>query len=338
MIEENVSLQPYNTFGIESTAAYFCSFDSIPEAVDILKQIQDGKSKQMVLGGGSNILLIGDYDGFVLKNNIPGKEIVYEDEQVVHVKVGAGENWHAFVTWSVESGYGGLENLSLIPGQVGASPMQNIGAYGVEIKDRFVELTAVDRGTGNVHQFNAQACKFGYRESVFKRELKDQYIITDVTYALSKVHQYNTAYGAIESELERMGIESLSPKAISDAVINIRESKLPDPAKIGNSGSFFKNPVTDEATMKALKAVYPDMPTYPLEGNRFKIAAGWLIEKAGWKGKKVGACGVHANQALVLVNHGGASGNEIFKLSEEILISVQDKFGLTLEREVNIIK
>jgi len=330
MIEENGSLPPFNTFGIESRADYFARPNSIESLGEVLAKAKQKTGGLLILGGGSNILLTKDFKGTVIKNDLPGKAIIEETNNGVKVKVGAGENWHDFVIWSIEQGLGGIENLSLIPGQVGASPMQNIGAYGVEIENVFVSLNAMNIQSGEIIKFNKNDCRFGYRESVVKNELKDQFVITDVTFELTRKHQYHTSYGVIEAELEKMGVLELSPKAISDAVINIRQSKLPDPAKLGNSGSFFKNPVVSSEKVSNLKKLFPEMPSYEIEHNVCKLAAGWLIEKAGWKGRTVGNCGVHKNQALVLVNYGGATGQEIYKLSEEILTSVYQLFDITL--------
>ncbi len=337
MIEQNISLKPYNTFGLKSTARYFAKADSVESMRTILHSSISQQSSLLVLGGGSNLLLTQDYDGLVLKNEIPGKKIIQQDEKSCIVEVGGGENWHEFVLWAIENGLGGLENLSLIPGNVGASPMQNIGAYGVEIKDRFVQLSAYHIPTGEVHTFSKSDCEFGYRESVFKRKLKGQYIICSVQYRLSLEHEFNVSYGAIEQELEAMNVSELSIKAVSDAVINIRRSKLPDPKEIGNSGSFFKNPVVPETLANDLKTNYPNIPNYPAGEGKIKLAAGWLIEQAGWKGYRQGDYGVHTKQALVLVNYGNATGQQIYDLSQEILDSVKEKFGVELEREVNII-
>lgn len=293
------------------------------------------KSNLLIIGGGSNILLTKDHDGFVLHNNLKGIELLNEDENYYYVRVASGEVWHEFVLHCIENNWSGLENLSLIPGSVGAAPMQNIGAYGVEIKDVFVKLEAMRIDDGSIQSFTAEQCQFGYRESVFKRKLKNEFFILNIMVKLPKVPQLNTMYGAIEQELENMGITDPTIKDVSDAVIAIRRSKLPDPAEIGNSGSFFKNPVMPVKKAEELKETYPDLPTYPA-GEKMKIAAGWLIEQAGWKGKTLGNYGVHDKQALVLVNYGGALGTDIYQLSEDIKNSVLDKFGVELEREVNI--
>lgn len=336
MINQNISLKDYNTFGIEASAKHFARFSSIKQLAELFldKRFQEPK---LIIGGGSNLLLTKNFNGLVLKNEIIGKEVVLENDYEIILKVGAGEIWHNFVLFCVESNYGGIENMSLIPGSVGAAPMQNIGAYGVELKSVFVSLEAFHIETGKVHSFDKEKCKFGYRDSIFKNSHKDQYIITSVTFRLTKKPTFNTSYGAINQELERMGITELSVKSISDAVINIRRTKLPDPAKIGNSGSFFKNPVLTNKVFANIKQNHPEIASYPNGENHTKVAAGWLIEQAGWKGKTIGNYGVHKNQALVLVNYGGATGSEIYELSQKIIDSVKAKFGVELQREVNII-
>lgn len=289
-----------------------------------------------ILNGGSNVLLTRDRAGLVIKLEFKGIEILKEDEDYAWVKVATAENWHQFVLWTLDEGFGGLENLSLIPGNAGTAPMQNIGAYGVEIKDTMVELSALDRETGEIRIFKNEECNFGYRDSVFKNIYKDRYVILDVTFKLTKKnHALHTSYGAIRSELEREGIQNPSIRDISNAVIKIRQSKLPDPKKIGNAGSFFKNPVIPKAQFEKLREAYPDIPGYPA-GDKIKTAAGWLIDRAGWKGKRFGDAGVHDRQALVLVNHGNAVGKEIYELSEKIVKDIEEKFGIRLEREVNV--
>ena len=335
MFKENVSLLPYNTFGIDVKASHFSSFQSVEDLKRLLSIEQD--LPIFVLGGGSNVLLTQDIKARVLKNEITGKEIVHEDQERVTVKVGAGENWHEFVLFALDKNWGGIENLSLIPGSVGASPMQNIGAYGVEIKDVFESLEALNLETLALETFSHQDCQFGYRESVFKRSLKGKYIITSVTYRLHKKHQLNTSYGAIEQELESQHITSPTIKDVSEAVIAIRTSKLPDPKEIGNAGSFFKNPVVPKTTLSSIQLEYPDVPFYPIDEEQVKLPAGWLIEKAGWKGKRFEQYGVHKKQALVLVNYGGAKGEDIYALSTKILEDVLHKFNVSLEREVNIV-
>ena len=336
-IHENHSLKKLNTFGIAATARYFAELSSIEQIQELLSESRFAKTQKLILGGGSNLLFTKDFDGIVLKNNLKGINVIKEDSDFYFVKVGAGEVWHEFVLHCIEHGYAGLENLSLIPGNVGASPMQNIGAYGVEIKDSFYELEALNIADKKINTFNNAACKFGYRESVFKRDLKDQFIITSVTYKLRKAPVFNTSYGAIEKELEAMGIKELSIQAISQAVCNIRSSKLPNPAEIGNAGSFFKNPEIDRSLYERLKKKFQDMVSYDLENGNVKLAAGWLIEQTGWKGKTFGDAGVHKLQALVLVNYGNAKGEEILDLSQKVMDAVKEKFEVELEREVNII-
>ncbi|RAI99392.1 UDP-N-acetylmuramate dehydrogenase [Chitinophaga skermanii] len=337
IVQEQVSLQAYNTFGIPATARYFSTFESIEDLGNILSDSRWKNMPLLILGGGSNILLTKDFNGLVLKNNIKGIEKTGTAGDHVYMKSGAGENWHGFVQHCIQENLAGLENLSLIPGNVGASPMQNIGAYGVEIKDTFHSLTAFHIEERKIMTFNNADCKFGYRESVFKRELKNEFVIVDVTYQLNKTPHFNTSYGAIEQELTQMGVKDLSIQAISQAVINIRSSKLPNPAEIGNAGSFFKNPEIPATQYETLKAKFPNIVAYPLPSGHVKLAAGWLIEQCGWKGFREGDAGVHAKQALVLVNYGRATGSEIYDLSSKVLASVQEKFGVALEREVNII-
>ena len=340
-IQENISLRPYNTFGIDAKAKLFASFKDADELGELLTK--DSRLLTQILGGGSNILLIKDFDGLVLKNEITGITELHEDPDYVYVKAGAGENWHQFVLYCIERNWAGVENLSLIPGNVGASPMQNIGAYGVELDDVFWDLEAYHVKDKKIVTFTPGDCAFGYRESIFKRKFKGQFVILNVTYKLRKHPRFNTSYGAIEQELEKMGVKEFSIKAISDAVINIRSSKLPVPAEIGNAGSFFKNPEISNEQYTILNAQFPAIVGYPLANGNVKLAAGWLIEQCGprtsvsWKGYRKGDAGCHAKQALVLINYGNASGKEIYDLSEEILQTVKEKFGVILEREVNII-
>ena len=336
-MQSDVSLQPFNTFGLSAQAKMFSAARSLEDILEIFNDDQLRAMPRLILGGGSNILLTQDFDGLVLKNELKGITVIKEDDEHVWIKVGAGENWHQLVLHCINQGWAGVENLSLIPGCVGAGPMQNIGAYGVELKNIFHELEALHIDSRQVQNFNGEACQFGYRESVFKRALKGQHVITAVTLKLDKSPTFNTSYGAIEQELERMGVQVLSIKAISDAVINIRQSKLPDPAEIGNSGSFFKNPVVSTAQFQTIKESFPEAVGYAVSDTHTKLAAGWLIDRAGWKGKTIDNYGVHKKQALVLVNYGGAKGNDIYQLSEDIMASIKDTFGVSLEREVNII-
>lgn len=336
-IHQHYSLKSLNTFGIDVKTSYFTEVTSVDELKTILSLPQFNGVSKFILGGGSNILFTKDYDGLIIKNNIKGIELIREDEQFYYVKAGAGEIWHEFVLHCIRNNFAGLENLSLIPGSVGAGPIQNIGAYGVEIKDYLLELEALNIETLAVKIFSNAECRFGYRESVFKTTLKGKYIITSVTYKLLKQPNLNTSYGAIEKELEQMGVKEKTIKAISDAVCNIRNSKLPNPAQIGNAGSFFKNPEIPEVEFNILKVKHPDIVGYATDEGKIKVAAGWLIEKCGWKGKTTGDAGVHKNQALVLVNYGNASGHDILNLSQQIIESVKNNFGIQLEREVNIL-
>jgi len=335
--EENKNLKNLNTFGLEVFAQYYTEVTSLKDLQVLLKDPIYLHSKKLILGGGSNILFTQDFDGLVIKNAIKGKEIVEEKGDTVVVKAGAGEIWHEFVMYCLDQNLGGLENLSLIPGCVGASPMQNIGAYGIEIKDVFHSLTAIDLATGETRTFNKHDCKFGYRESVFKHELKNKYIIVDVSYSLTKKHQLSTHYGAISDELKKMEIAQPSIKDVSNAVIAIRQSKLPDPKVMGNAGSFFKNPEVSSTQYSELKLKFENIVAYPLENGNYKLAAGWLIEQCGLKGHEIDGAGVHTKQALVLVNKNKATGRSIFDLSNYVLTKVFDKFGVRLEREVNII-
>jgi len=337
MIQTNISLKPYNTFGIDVMALNFANFSSVEELALILQNPITKSLPLLILGGGSNLLLTKDYEGLVLKNELHGIDIIESKDNSVFVKSAAGEIWHDLVLFAIKNNLGGIENLSLIPGSVGAAPMQNIGAYGVEIKDVFHELEAYEIETGKIKKFSLEECNFGYRESVFKHQLKGKFIVISVTLKLTKNPVLNTSYGAINDELQKRGILYPTIKDVSDAVISIRKSKLPDPKEIGNSGSFFKNPVVTKTKFLELKEKFPAIVNYPLDENNVKLAAGWLIENAGWKGKTIGNYGVHKNQALVLVNYGGAKGEDIYNLSEEILQSVKSLYGVELEREVNVI-
>ncbi|MBC7720434.1 MAG: UDP-N-acetylmuramate dehydrogenase [Pedobacter sp.] len=343
-IQENVSLKKYNTFGMDVAAQYFATFSNVNELEEILNYSQlPTSNSQLVLGGGSNILFTKPFAGLVLKNELKGIELIKEDAEFYYVKAAAGEVWQNLVLYCIENNYAGLENLSLIPGNVGASPMQNIGAYGVEIKDVFEELEAYHIKDKTIVTFKLNDCQFGYRESIFKRQYKSEFIILNVTYKLHKQPVYNTKYGAINTELEQMGVTDLSIKNISQAIINIRSSKLPDPKIIGNAGSFFKNPQVSKFRLHVLKDQYEKIPAYKVDDMNFKIAAGWLIEQCGpstsvsWKGFRKGDAGCNPLQALVLVNYGNATGKEILDLSTDIIQSVAAKFGIVLEREVNIL-
>ncbi len=334
-LRENADLLPFNTFGIPARAAQLAEIDS----ADALRQaLRTGRQPLLVLGGGSNILFTRDWPGLVLHNRILGKSIVRRFARRVWVCAGAGEVWHELVRWAVEQGLGGIENLSLIPGSVGAAPVQNIGAYGVELKDVFVSLEAVELSTGKLRRFSKKDCRFGYRDSIFKQAEKNRYCITSVTLSLTTTgHRINTGYGDIARTLEAMNISQPGIADVSAAVVRIRSSKLPDPAQIGNCGSFFKNPELDAGALARIREQYPAVPHYPLPGGQVKIPAGWLIEQCGWKGKRVGNTGCYDKQALVLVNHGGATGSEVRALALAIIESVQQKFGVALEPEVNIL-
>lgn len=329
------SLKPYNTFGIDVKAARFVEVESLEELKELLKQVY--ASELFILGGGSNMLLTQDIEKTVAHINLRGIEITEETEDEVVVKAMAGENWHQFVLFCIEKGFGGIENLSLIPGNVGTAPIQNIGAYGVEIKDTFENCTALDVQTLEFKNFSAEDCDFGYRESIFKNSAKGKYIITSVSFRLKKKdHQLNTSYGSIDEFLKEKGILSPGIKDVSEAVISIRQSKLPDPKELGNSGSFFKNPVVPKQQLEDLQKEYPKMPFYVLDEETVKIPAGWLIDQAGLKGFRKGDAGVHKKQALVLVNYGAATGAEILELSNLVRREVKEKFGIEIKPEVNI--
>lgn len=333
-IEENISLKNYNTFGIDVTAKRFICIDSVYQLQELLKVEKD----IFLISGGSNMLLTKDIEKLVVHIDIKGVSIDHENENEVFLTVNAGENWHEFVLWCVDNNYGGLENLSLIPGNVGTCPIQNIGAYGVEVKDTITKVEALHIETGKLVQFSNEECKFGYRNSIFKNEVKGKYIITSVSFKLTKQnHNFNTSYGAIETELTSKNIAKPNLKNISDAVIAIRKSKLPDPKEIGNSGSFFKNPVITKAHFLTLQKTYPEIPSYIVSENQVKVPAGWLIEKAGFKGKRFGDFGVHKKQALVLVNYNNATGKDIYNLAETIQKEIKSKFEIKLEIEVNVI-
>lgn len=336
-IKKDFSLKTYNTFGIDAKAKFFTAVATVEELREILKR--DEFPDKFILGGGSNMLLTTNINALVVHIAIKGKTVISEDEAHILLKVMGGENWHELVLWTIAHGYGGLENMSLIPGNTGTAPIQNIGAYGVELKDSFVSCEAMYRETGELKTFSKTDCKFGYRESYFKNEGKDQYIITSVTFKLTKKnHILNTSYGAIETELTKEKIQNPSIKDISNAVIAIRNSKLPNPKELGNSGSFFKNPMVDKASFKRFMLENPDAPFYEISETEYKIPAGWLIEQCGFKGKRFGDAGVHTKQALVLVNYGNATGKEIMDLAKQIISAVEAKFKIKITPEVNLIK
>ena len=342
-LEENVSLRPYNTFALDVQARYFARFASADELRELLKLPEVQTADKLILGGGSNLLFTQDFAGVVLKNEIRGLEIQSEDpdSHTALVRAGAGESWHGLVEYALDQDLSGLENLSLIPGTVGAAPLQNIGAYGAELRDTFDHLEAVDISTGTLRVFTAGECGFGYRESVFKNTLRNQFVVTAVMLRLHRQARPNVRYGALTETLAELGIEGEpTPRDVSRAVVHIRRSKLPDPAQIGNAGSFFKNPEVSQAKFDHLRSEYPELPGYPVPGG-VKVPAGWLIERAGWKGLRrgpgAGTHGVHDRQALVLVHHGGATGSELRQLAEEIITSVRLQFGIELHPEVNIL-
>lgn len=332
-LQFNQSLKAFNTFGVDINASAYTEVDSGEELLTALTQ---STLPKLILGGGSNLLLTRNLNALVIKNNIKGIKVIEDQEDHVIVEVGAGENWHELVLWSLDQGYGGLENLSLIPGSVGAAPIQNIGAYGVELADVFESLECIELASGHSYKFDKEGCQFGYRDSIFKRGYKNQTCITKVRLKLSKNPELNLSYGAIKDTLIEMGIENPTVKDVSNAVIKIRSSKLPDPALLGNSGSFFKNPELDQDTFAKIKAKFPNIVYYDLPNGMVKVPAAWLIEQCGWKGKRVGNTGCYEKQALVIVNYGGATGEEIFQHADNVFYSVKDKFGIELAAEVNI--
>ena len=335
-IQHNFSLKKYNTFGIEAKAKEFVAVHSVAELETILRE--NLSETKFILGGGSNMLLTKDIEALVIHIDLKGKKVFKEDDDFVWIESMAGENWHEFVLWTVNQNFGGLENMSLIPGNVGTTPVQNIGAYGTEIKDTFVSCEAMNIATQEMKTFAKEACHFGYRESIFKQEVRNQYIITSVIFKLTKRnHKINTSYGDITKELDKQNVITPTLKDISNAVIAIRQSKLPDPAALGNSGSFFKNPIISKVDFDKIHALHPEMPHYVISENQVKVPAGWLIEKAGFKGKRFGDAGIHKNQALVLVNYGNATGQEILNVSKDIQATILKEFGIAIEAEVNVI-
>ena len=342
-IKSNFSLKSCNTFGIDVTARLFVEVKDITELRSIITSAEYQNIPKFILGGGSNILFTGDFKGMVIKIAMKGIKVIKEDTSNVWVRAGAGEIWHEFVTYCIENNFTGIENLSLIPGLVGAAPIQNIGAYGVEVKEVFEELQGLSIEEGNEQIFTSAECAFGYRDSVFKNELKDKFVVTSVTLKLNKKPKFNVSYGAIKEVLKEMNVREISARALGEAVCQIRRSKLPDPSEIGNAGSFFKNPEIDLSTQagrsffEEIKKQYADIVSYPLKNGNIKIPAGWLVERSGWKGKRIGNTGTYKDHALVLVNYGGATGNEIKEAAMKIQDSVKKKFGITLKNEVNVI-
>lgn len=331
-IQNNISLKPYNTFAIDVPAEHFTELRNVKD----LAQITELPYHKHILGGGSNILLTKPVSGLVIQNKLKGITVEKEDKDNVWLNVQSGEIWHELVLHAVNNGWGGIENLALIPGTVGASPIQNIGAYGVEAKETIESVTFWYWKEKTFLTYSNRECAFGYRDSIFKHQLKDKVFITSVVFKLNKNPEYNTSYGAVKQELDNMGVFELSAKAIAYAVMNIRNSKLPDPKQIGNAGSFFKNPTITRKQYELLHAKYDSIPSYPVSNDLIKIPAGWLIERCGWKGYKKGDIGVHVKQALVLVNYGNAKGSEIWKLSDDIVTTVKGEFNIVLEREVQV--
>ena len=334
--QKNISLKEFNTFGMDVYCSLFYNITSENEIINILDSEEYQNNKHLILSGGSNLLFTTDFDGLILKNNIKGIEVVFEDNNHTYLKVGAGENWHDFVLWTIKQGLSGLENMSLIPGNVGTAPIQNIGAYGVEVKDVITKVRGINLEEKKLFTLSNVDCDFRYRDSIFKNKLKDKIIITEVIFKLSREAQHNTKYGAILEELQNLRLE-ISTENISKAVISIRERKLPNPKELGNSGSFFKNPIINNTQFSELQKKFSEIVGYKNSETETKIAAGWLIEQCGWKGYRKGDAGVHKNQALVLVNYGNAKGEEIISLAKEIQQSVKDKFGIKIHPEVNII-
>ena len=335
-IVPDFSLKKYNTFGIEAKAKQFVAVHSVHELKTVL--LENKATQKFILGGGSNMLLTKDIDALVIHIDLKGKKIIEENDDFVWVESQAGESWHEFVLWTIDQNFGGLENMSLIPGNVGTTPVQNIGAYGTEIKDTFVSCEAMTIESQEIKTFTKEECHFGYRESVFKNEVKNQYIITSVVFKLTKTnHKINTSYGDISSELEKNNIINPTLKDVSNAVIAIRQSKLPDPKELGNSGSFFKNPILLKSDFEKIHRQFPEMKYFDISETEVKVPAGWLIEQAGFKGKRFGDAGIHKNQALVLVNYGNATGQEILNVSKDIQRTIFKMFGIHIEAEVNVI-
>jgi len=334
---DNISLKPYNTFGIDVKADHYVELSSHEEIISFVNNHLNKYPNYLILGGGSNILFVNDFHGLVIHLSNKGITILNEDNDHVTLRANSGENWDDLVSFCVDSGFGGIENLSMIPGSVGAAPLQNIGAYGVELKDHFKELQALNLVSGQIEVFTHEKCQFAYRNSIFKNKLKGQYLILNISIILDKKPSFQTSYGVIEQELQSMQIDTLSIKSIREAVCNIRSRKLPDPDELGNGGSFFKNPLVSNDLYDSLVKKFPDIASYPQGEMQYKLAAGWLIEKAGWKGYRKGDAGVHSEQALVLVNYGKASGQDILNLSEEIRNTVFEMFRVDLEREINVV-
>lgn len=335
MIYKNIPLKTYNTFGLDYMADCMIHISTEKEAISFFKGEPSKEKPLLIMGSGSNILFTMDYKGTILRPEIMGIKVEEQDQENVIISAGAGVNWDKLVEWTVNKGFGGLENLSLIPGLVGATPVQNIGAYGVEVKDTIEKVKTISINDGSILELSKNDCRFGYRNSIFKGELKGKYLVTMVYYRLTTSPSLKIDYGSLNDEIKQLG--DITLKNVRQAVINIRRSKLPDPEIIGNAGSFFKNPVVSSSVAESLKKIYPRMPVYEDQSGGAKLAAGWFIDQCGWKGKRIGDAGVHDKQALVLVNHGKATGKEIYKLSDAIKKSVHEKFGVELEREVEVI-
>ena len=334
-IQQNISLKPYNTFGIDANALYLCDCQTEKDLTEILNDPAYKQVNKLVLGGGSNVLFTKDFNGLIILNSIKGKEIIDENDNTIILRVGAGEDWDELVEYTVKNDWAGLENLSYIPGSVGASPIQNIGAYGEEVKNTINEVETIDLQTLKKINYKNEDCQFGYRNSIFKHELKGKVIITHVTFKLNKQHIFNLNYGALNETVSQKG--EITLENIRDSIIEIRKSKLPEPEELGSAGSFFKNPIIEADQYKQLQQNFPNIPAYQLSENEFKVPAGWLIDQLGWKGYKEGDAGVHDKQALVLVNYGNATGNQIYSLSQKIIQSVKEAYGIELEYEVNVI-
>lgn len=337
-IQNNIDLKPYNTFGIHAVALHFVTINTLAELHELIHTDLFKNEKHLIIGGGSNLLLTQDFMGLIIHNNLKGKAVQKETDETITLEVSSGEPWHPFVAHCVQHNWGGIENLSLIPGTVGAAPMQNIGAYGVELCEVVDHVNGFDLKTGDLKTFSNPECMFGYRESIFKKELREKFFISSVTLTLSKKnHRLNIGYGAIKETLDSMHITTPTIQSISEAVIAIRRKKLPDPSVMGNAGSFFKNPVITDSHYQSLKKTYSELPGYSTENQLVKVPAAWLIEQCGWKGKRFGDAGVHTHQPLVLVNYNHATGEEIFSLAMRVRASVREKFDIDLVPEVNII-
>lgn len=336
-IGENISLRPFNTMGLEISARYYCSVEDVDELKEAIQFGKDNNLEILTLGGGSNVLFTNDFDGLIIHNLIKGKVTLQENDEMVHLFIGAGEVWHDLVRFAVRRDWYGIENLALIPGSVGAAPIQNIGAYGAELKDVLVRVHALDVNTLEELSFSNAECQFAYRDSIFKGEKKGELIVFGIEIILSKIPTINIEYGDIRKVLEEKNVMSADAQAIFDAVCAIRQSKLPDPKELGNTGSFFKNPIVDKSVFERIKKQYPEVPSYPVDDEKVKIPAGWLIEQSGWKGKRIGNTGNHAKQALVIVNYGGAKGKEIWEHAQNVIADIDKNFGIKLQAEVNII-